>query len=264
MSDIALNDRGFTLGHGLFETVLWAGGVLEYWDDHVERMERGCRALGLPLPARADLTAAAEAALAEAARAAAGRPARAAVRLNWSAGPGDRGLDPPGTYAPRLTASASAIAAPTGPIRLATARTRRNDRSPASRLKALSYLDNVLARAEARAAGADEALMLNTVGEIACAAAANVFWARHDEVFTPALDCGVLDGVLRRQVIAACHALGVPVQEVYANPGRVGGAPMFVTNSLMGVRPVASLDGRDLPASTLVAAIAKAVSRAPK
>ncbi|MDZ4370092.1 MAG: aminotransferase class IV, partial [Phenylobacterium sp.] len=135
---------------------------------------------------------------------------------------------------------------------------------PASRLKSLSYLDNVLARAEARTAGAEEALMLNTAGEVACAAAANVFWARHDEIFTPALDCGVLDGVLRRQVIAACHALGVPVQEVFANPGRIAGAPMFVTNSLVGVRAVASLDGRDLPASPLVAAIAKAVSRAPK
>jgi len=69
---------------------------------------------------------------------------------------------------------------------------------------------------------------------------------------------------MRREVIAACHALGVPVQEVYANLGRIAGAPMFITNSLTGVRPVASLDGRELPKSPLVAAIAKAVSRASK
>ena len=84
------------------------------------------------------------------------------------------------------------------------------------------------------------------------------------EVFTPDLDCGVLDVIMRRQVLAACHDLGVPVQEVYANPGRMAGAPMFLTNSLVGVRPVASLDGQDLPKSSLVAAIAKAVSRASK
>ncbi|TAJ67939.1 MAG: 4-amino-4-deoxychorismate lyase [Phenylobacterium sp.] len=259
MTDIPLDDRGFTLGHGLFETVLWADGRLGQWDAHVERLERGCRALRLPTPDRATFRAAADAALA-----AAGSPKRAAVRLNWSAGVGDRGLDPPAELQPRLTAIAAPLGPPPGPARLATAHVRRNDRSPASRLKTLSYLDNVIARVEARDAGADEALMLNTAGEVACAAAANVFWVRHDEVFTPDLDCGVLDGIVRREVIAACHALGVPVQEVFTNAGRIAGAPMFITNSLTGVRPVASLDGRELPGSPLIAAIAKAVGRAAK
>jgi branched-chain amino acid aminotransferase/4-amino-4-deoxychorismate lyase len=257
MTDIPLDDRGFTLGHGLFETVLWADGGFAYWDAHVERLERGCRAIGLPSPKRPAVIAAAEAALA-----AADTPARAAVRINWSAGPGARGLDPPDDFHPRLTASATAMGPPPGPAQLSTARVRRNDRSPVSRVKSLSYLDNVLARAEARAAGADEALMLNTAGEVACCAAANVFWLRHDEVFTPDLACGVLDGVIRREVIAACHALGLPIHEVFANSGRLAGAPMFITNSLTGVRPVESLDGQALPRSPLIAAIAKAVNRA--
>lgn len=259
MTEIALDDRGFTLGHGLFETVLWANDRLEHWDDHVERMTRGCRALRLPAPDAHVLHRAALAALD-----AAGSPERAAVRLNWSAGSGARGLDPPDEPRPVLTATAGASPAPKGGVRLATARVRRNDRSPASRLKTLSYLDNVLARAEARDAGADEALMLNTAGEVTCAAAANVFWVRHDEVFTPDLACGVLDGIMRRQVIAACHDLGIPLHEVFTNPGRITGVPMFITNSLVGVRAVDSLDGRELPGSTLTAAIAKAVSRGSK
>jgi branched-chain amino acid aminotransferase/4-amino-4-deoxychorismate lyase len=125
----------------------------------------------------------------------------------------------------------------------------------------LAYLDNVLARAEAQAAGADEALMLNTAGEIACAAAANIFWIRHGEVFTPTLEAGVLDGIIRRRVIAACHDLGLPLHEVFANPGRLNGAPMFITNSLIGVRAVSDLNGSALPTSPLVSRIAKAVSR---
>lgn len=259
MTEIPIDDRGFTLGHGLFETVLWANDTLVHWDAHVERLGRGCRVLKLPPPAVDELQRAALVALD-----AAGSPVRAAVRLNWSAGSGARGLDPPDDPQPRLTVLATASPAPTGGTTLATAKVRRNDRSPTSRLKSLSYLDNVLARAEAREAGAEEALMLNTAGEVACAAAANVFWVRHDEVFTPDLDCGVLDGIMRREVIAACHRLGVPVQEVFTNPGRIAGAPMFLTNSLMGVRPVTRWDGRDLPTSPLIAAIAKAVSRAPK
>ena len=259
MTEIALDDRGFTLGHGLFETVLWANDRLEYWDDHVERLARGCRTLRLPAPDAEALRRAALVALDAVAS-----PPRAAVRLNWSAGSGARGLDPPDTPQPVLTATAAVATLPKGGVSLATARVRRNDRSPAARLKTLSYIDNVLARAEAREAGAEEALMLNTAGEVASAAAANIFWVRHDEVFTPSLECGVLDGIMRRQVIAACHALGLPLQEVFTNLGRIAGAPMFLTNSLVGVRAVDSLDGRDLPGSPLVAAIAKAVSRAPK
>ena len=173
MSEIAHNDRGFTLGHGLFETVLWSQGRLHHWDAHLDRMARGCPLLGLPTPDRATSLREAEAALAGA-RA----PARAAVRLNWSAGAGGRGLDMPALVEPMLSASAAAVGPPPATLRLATAQTRRNDASPASRLKTLSYLDNVLARAEARAAGADEALMLNTRGDVAGAAAANVFWVR--------------------------------------------------------------------------------------
>lgn len=256
MTDIPLDDRGFTLGHGLFETVLWAADRLDAFEDHAERMRRGCRALGLPEPQPAVLETAARDALA-----AAGSPARAAVRLTWTAGSGARGLDPPEPITPRLVAQAAPSAPPDGPVRLAIARTRRNDRSPTARVKSLAYLDNVLARAEARAAGADEALMLNTAGEIACAAAANVFWIRHGEVFTPTLEAGVLDGIMRRRVIAACHDLGLPLHEVFANPGRLSGAPMFLTNSLIGVRAVAGLDGTALAASPLTARIAKAVSR---
>lgn len=256
---IPADDRGFTLGHGLFETVLWEGHHLVHWTAHFERLVRGCRVLGLPAPDEHACRDAAEAALE-----AAGWPRRAAVRLNWSAGAGGRGLDPPARLQPRLTASAAESPATATAATLATVDLRRNDQSPASRLKTLAYLDNVLARAEAQAAGAEEALMLNTRGEIACAAAANVFWIRHGVVFTPALSCGVLDGTVRAEVLRACGRLGLPAEEVAATPAALRDATMFLTNSLIGVRPVASLDGESCQASRLVEALAAAVSPAPR
>ena len=249
MSEV--NDRGFTVGHGLFETVLWSHARLHHWDAHLDRMARGCPQLGLPAPDRAACRGAAEAALAGA-----GSPVRAALRLNWSAGAGGRGLDMPAQLRPALSATALAIAPPPQALQLATAKTRRNDGSSASRLKTLSYLDNVLARAEARALGADEALMLNTRGEVACAAAANAFWVRDGAVFTPALDCGVLDGILRAEVLAACVDAGIPVAEVRAAPAGLAGAAMFLTNSLIGLCPVSHLDGHALPATPILAVIA--------
>jgi branched-chain amino acid aminotransferase/4-amino-4-deoxychorismate lyase len=185
---------------------------------------------------------------------------RAAVRLTLTCGSGGRGLDRPAAPELRLFAAAAPSARPEGPARLVTAAVRRNETSPASRLKTLSYLDNVLARDAARAAGADEALMLNTRGEAACAAAANIFWVDDGRLITPALACGALAGIMRAAVIATARDLGIEAVEARAPLEALAGSQgAFLTNSLIGVRPVASVDGASLPQSTTVERLASAV-----
>jgi len=247
---VPADDRGLLLGDGLFETVLADDGGLEDFDRHLARMVRGCAVLGLEPPTEAAALDVAVRALEDAGLGA----ARAAVRLTLTGGSG-RGLDRPAPTSGRLIASASAAApASDAAVSLRVVSIRRNETSPLSRLKTLSYLDNVLARREARAAGAEEALMLNGRGEIACAAAANVFWISGGRLFTPALDCGALDGIVRGRVIDAARAMGVEVAEVTTGIDALEGAEgVFLTNSLIGVRPVASLNGRDLPQSPLTA-----------
>lgn len=243
-------DRGFLLGDGLFETLLWRDGRLAMFEAHARRMRAACDALGLPAPDPDELRRAAETAV----RAAGLDGARAAVRLTWTAGPGGRGLDRPEAMRPRLIATAASAPASQTPVVLTTVSVRRNEGSPASRLKTLAYLDNVLARAEARAAGADEALILNNRGEVACAAAANLFWVRDGGLFTPARSCGVLDGIMRAAAIEAAQGLGLAVAEVCAERtalDRVEGA--FLTNSLIGVREVSGLDGDPVPSSPIAA-----------
>jgi branched-chain amino acid aminotransferase/4-amino-4-deoxychorismate lyase len=230
---IAPDDRGFTLGDGLFETVLAEAGVLVDLPAHLQRLERGCKVLGLP-PLD---PAAAEGAMRQALDEAGLQGGRAAVRLTLTAGGGGRGLDRPEALRPVLIATAAPAPAPTGPARLHIAAVRRNEASPASRLKTLAYLDNVLARREARVAGADEAVMLNPRGHLACAAAANLFWLTEGQLFTPALGCGVLEGVIRGRVIAAANRLGIPVAETVENPSALAQADViFLTNSLIGMR----------------------------
>ncbi len=235
---IPIDDRGFLLGDGLFETVLFTAGEPVLWDAHVARLARGCQALGLPLPDAVRLKT-------EARRAVADRRlgrARAAVRLTWTAGSGGRGLLRPEPVHPRLTVSAAASARPEAAANLIVSTIRRNARSPISRLKTLSYLDNVLARREAEAAGADEALMLNTAGHVACASAANLFWIVDGKLYTPSLGCGVLDGVMRAQVIRAA-----PVHEVRATfDNMMQAEAAFLTSSLLGVRTIKVLAGRFL------------------
>lgn len=235
---IPIDDRGFLLGDGLFETVLFTAGEPVLWESHVARLTKACETLGLPPPDPAKL-------LSDARRAVADRRlgrARAAVRLTWSAGSGGRGLLRPSPIHPRLAASASASPRPEEPAKLIVSTIRRNARSPISRLKTLSYLDNVLARREAEAAGADEALMLNTAGHVACASAANLFWIVDGKTYTPSLSCGVLDGVMRAQVIRSA-----PVHEVRASfDSLMQAEAAFLTSSLIGVRTIKVLAGRFL------------------
>ncbi|HYE43555.1 MAG TPA: aminotransferase class IV [Caulobacteraceae bacterium] len=255
---VPLDDRGLLLGDGLFETLLAVDGRLTDFDAHARRLDRGCAVLGLPAPGDDQLWQAAEAALETAGLG----QGRAAVRLTWTAGSGGRGLDRPEPPFPRLFAAAAAAPpAPAGPARLATAGVRRNADSPASRLKTLAYLDNVLARREAVAAGADEAVMLNTRGEVACAAAGNLFWFEGERLVTPALACGVLDGVVRGRVLAAARSMGMDVEEAAAGPARLAAATgVFLTNSLVGLRRGSRLDGRVVEPAPGLAALEAALT----
>lgn len=248
------DDRGLLLGDGLFETVLAVDGALAGVEAHLDRMAAGCTALGLPRLDRAEAGRLMMQALA-------GLDApRAAVRLTLTAGSGGRGLDRPDAPQVRMFATAAPAPAAQDAAALVTSTVRRNEFSPGSRLKTLAYLDNVLARAQAREAGVDEALMLNTHGDVACAAAANVFWLWGGRLFTPSLDCGVLAGTMRARVIEAARGLGVEVAEVRVGPAELARADaVFLTNSLIEVRPVRSLDGFDLAEAPLVARLAAEV-----
>jgi branched-chain amino acid aminotransferase/4-amino-4-deoxychorismate lyase len=225
---IPQNDRGLLLGDGLFETLLAVDGNVPHLAAHLDRMAAGCAVLDLPFD-RAEAE--------RRVRAAAPGEGRFAVRLTLTAGSGGRGLDRPTVPLPRLFATSAPSAPVTTPASAIVAATRRNEGSPAARLKTLSYLDNVLARAEAVAAGADEAVMLNNRGEIACAGAANLFWVESGKLFTPRLDCGVLAGITRARVMAL-----EAVEEVAVGVEALDRAEaVFLTNSLIGVRPLSRL-----------------------
>ena len=254
---IPLDDRGLLLGDGLFETLLFTRGGLVLPEAHARRMAEGAAFLGLPAPTIEAFAACAQAAVVRAGLLA----ARAAVRVTLTAGSGGRGLDRPATVGARLFATAAPAAIPSASATLVIAATCRNHASPASRLKTLAYLDNVLARREAIAAGADEAIMLNTLGEIACAAAANLFWVTSDVLMTPALETGRLDGVMARQVIAAAANLGLEVRQVRQDPTALAAAAaLFLTNSLIGVRPAHLLDQLRPSPHPIVERLAAAVS----
>ncbi|MGH6913983.1 MAG: aminotransferase class IV, partial [Geminicoccales bacterium] len=168
------------------------------------------------------------------------------LRLTLSRGSGPRGLAPPDQPAPTLLITAAAIGGkPPAPARAVIVTTRRNEHSPLAGLKSLNYLDNLLSLREAREKGADEAILLNTAGRLACASAANLFLVEGERLLTPAEREGVLPGVTRAALLEIARGLGLAVEETGMPPSTLGRAEeAFLTNSLLGIRPLVEIDGR--------------------
>lgn len=242
-ASVPADDRGLLLSDGLFETLLVIDGVPAFFAAHMARMRAGAAALDLEVPYTDGQVLSAIFGL----HAANGAPKRASTRITLTRGSGPRGLLPPARaeQAPNLlvTLSPSAAAAQARPTTLAPARTRRNEGSPASRMKTLGYLDNVLARLEASKSGADDALMLNNTGRVACASAANIFVLTENGVATPPEEEGVLPGVVRGVVLSCARSLGLEAAVRPVSLLEAQGAPLILTNSLVGLAP-ASLGER--------------------
>jgi branched-chain amino acid aminotransferase len=239
-----LTDRGLTLGDGLFETMLACGGAIDQLDAHVARLTGSAGALAIP----SDPDAIRAAALALAARAS----QSSVIRITLTRGRGERGLALPTEPHPVLFAVASPYRAELAfaAVRLATVSARRNDQSPTSRMKTLGYLDAVLGLREAVAAGADDALFLDTRGFVACSSVANVVAVADGRLLTPSLEHGVLPGIQRARLLRLAADAGLEPAEASLYPADLLRADaVFLTNSLRLLSPVTALDGRALPGS---------------
>jgi branched-chain amino acid aminotransferase len=115
------------------------------------------------------------------------------------------------------------------------------------RVKSLNYLNNALARLEARQRGGDEALLLNATGAVCEVSVANVFAVRDGELLTPPGTDGALEGITRATVLELAGSLGIPAREQTLGRFDLFAADeVFVTGSAAGLVPIRSLDGRPI------------------
>ncbi|MCX8101695.1 MAG: aminotransferase class IV [Geminicoccaceae bacterium] len=200
-------DRGLLLADGLFETMRARDGRILRLERHWARLSDGARLLDIPLPLDESGLAAAARELLLANGFARGE---AALRLTLTRGPGPRGLMPPERPSPTLLLVAFPLPEPAAAARAVLVRgVRRNELSPASRIKSLAYLDQILALREAIAAGGDEALLCNTAGRLACAAVGNLFLVIEGRIWTPSVGEGALPGVTRAVLLERARAEGL-------------------------------------------------------
>jgi branched-chain amino acid aminotransferase len=116
------------------------------------------------------------------------------------------------------------------------------------RHKTTSRLAYHLARDEARAAGADEALLVTAGGEVLEGTSSNLFAVIGGEVLTPRLSAGILPGITRALVLRTCAELGIPARECALERDQVIRADeIFLTSSVQEVVPLSRVDGREIP-----------------
>ncbi len=231
------SDRGLTLADGLFETLCLKGGKVRHLAAHLARLRAGADCLGFQAPLPDKEIGQAMTALAKAKSLRDG-----ALRLTLTRGPAPRGLLPPAQPHPTLLLTLAPAAPEPGPARAIIATvTRRNEFSPASRFKTLNVMDALLARREAAAREADDALLLNSQGRLAESSIANLFVVIDGEVLTPPVADGALPGVMRAQVIDRLSATVAAL-----NPADLAAASeAFLTNAL-GIRALVAVDGHPI------------------
>ncbi|WP_152040551.1 aminotransferase class IV [Salinigranum salinum] len=257
---VSVRDRGFMYGDAAFETLRAYGGEVFEWEAHAERLAGTCEALQLD-HGLSDET------LHERVREtlAANELTEAYVRLSVTRGVQPGKLTPAPEVDPTVVVLVKELPRGgrgsdpvwNGPATVQTVKTRRvPDRAIPARAKTHNYLNGILARLELRVTGTDEALMLDSEGNVAEGATSNVFFVSDEALCTPSLDGPVLPGVTRDVVIELARAEGIPVREGQFTPDDVrGAAEVFLTNTTWELRPVATVDGIDCgggPVTTLL------------
>jgi branched-chain amino acid aminotransferase len=225
-------DHGFLVGDGVFETLRWYGGRPFALRGHLSRLEEGGRITGIPVPAAAELERAAHEVIV------ANGLADARMRITVTSGAG-----PPGTIRGAGPPTVLVVAVPVVPWPPAaaaiTSTVRRDESSPLAGVKTVSLAESAFALAQARAAGADEALLHNTRGELCEATTANVFLVHDGVAATPPVDSGCLAGITRE------HVLQLGAVERSLSPRDVESAQeAFLTSSTRELQPLVAIDGR--------------------
>lgn len=241
---ISILDHGLLYGDGVFEGIRITGGRVFRLLDHIKRLESSARAIGLELPVRG-------AALAEIvlATARANGEAEAYVRLVATRGVGELGVDPVSCLEPELFCIVASLRmfpedVRARGLRLLTSHLRRPSADMLDpQVKSLNYLNNVLAKRDARLKGYDDALLLNHGGQVTEATGANLFAVLDDVLVTPPTSDGALPGVTRDSVLRIRALAGAAVEcRSLTRYDLLAAGEVFLSGSGAGLVSVASLD----------------------
>lgn len=234
---ISVLTPGFLSGFGLFESMRASEGKIVYLDAHLERIMRSAKIIGIKFPSALRQTKN----IIQKALNLSGF-ADAYVRLTlWGKDGGADILLTVKKYKPYSLKKYQRG------FRAAVSAFRQNKDSLLAGQKTTNRLLYELSFQAAKRRGFDEAIILNQLGFIAEASRSNVFFIKDKQLFTPLLTCGCLAGITRRAIFDLAKKYNIVVEEGdFTRQDLLKADEAFLTNSLMGVMPLVSLERKKI------------------
>jgi len=240
---VPINDRGLNFADGIFETILILNGIPQLLNEHLNRWEKSANILEMnPPPSKEWLIPLIEDGINRSQL----NNVNGVIRINWTRGESkQRGIDISQTslhsfwleidsYQPNFESISTMI----------SQTERRNSFSRLSYCKTFSYSQGIQARLEAKNAGFNDALLLNSHGEICCSTTANILVKRNNNWLTPKLNSGCLPGIMRQRGID----LNI-IKETLIEATPKDHDEWFLINSL-SCHPIQKINKKELKIST--------------
>jgi branched-chain amino acid aminotransferase len=242
---IPVFDHGLLYGDGVFEGLRIYNGKVFKLHEHLKRLFESCKGIALESPLSEESMAAAVHQTVSA-----NGQTNGYVRLVITRGDGPLGIDPT-SCKPRVIIIVGDIQLYpqeyyTRGIGIITSSYRR---IPAAcfdvRIKSLNYLNNVLAKIEAKRAGFLEAVMLNVEDRVAECTGDNIFIIKDGTLITPPVTEGALQGITRGTVLTLARMAQIPVCESFLTRFDLYTADeCFLTGTAAEIIPVIEIDSR--------------------
>jgi branched-chain amino acid aminotransferase len=243
---ISVFDHGLLYGDGVFEGIRVYHGNIFKLKEHVRRLYQSAKAIALEIPMKEGEMEKAVLKTVEV-----NKKQNGYIRLVVTRGVGALGIDTASCKKPTIIIIVGDIQLYprelyTQGVKIITASTRRMPPECLDpRIKSLNYLNNILAKIEARRSGAMEALMLTTEGLVAECTADNIFIVKSERLLTPHPSKGALDGITRKAVLEIAKARGTECAEADLSQYDLYAADeCFMTGTGAELVPVVDIDGR--------------------
>lgn len=240
---LASNASGFAHGFGLFETMRFADGQLFFWKDHWARFARSAKQFALALPKEDAVLAALRGLVARK------KLTEGTLKLSLL-----KDIEGSCLYVytrPPITSpnSNALILNTTNPI---------YPRSLLAGHKTHNYMEVMHLLSLARAQAYYDCLRIDTNGFLAETATSNLFFLKDGRLHTPALDTGILPGVIRDALLRDCD---LHVEEGLFVQGAIRDAEaVFVTNATSGLKIIGRIDGLSAGQSAQYSVASEALS----
>lgn len=237
---IKTDNRAFCYGDGLFETIVTGNRRINLIEKHLIRLQRGCRVMGIEFPLELDsaflqkqIHELREANKIEG-------DARAKLTLWRNSGGLYTPSESTASYYLEVKPSAKSIFEKLE--RVGFSEGFNTQHSPISFAKTTNALTYVLAGREKQSRGLDEIILTDKQGNLAETHISNLFWIKKQEVFTPKVSSGCVEGIMRNKVISLLGKLGIPLNEVMEVKETLAEADFVFSTNASGIKYFAQVD----------------------